>query len=193
MARTREFDPKEVIEKAVALFWEKGYSYTSMDDLVKHTGVSRYGIYGEFGNKRELFIAALEHFQSKFTSDLIQDLINPEAGLAELREYYVRLLSHANTPDARLGCFMCNTAVELSSTDDVIGDKVNSMFEGLRILFRNALGNGQKSGELTSDIDIEEYASYLLGVQMAVAMMVRTGLAEERKEQFLNVALAAIR
>ncbi len=55
MARTQEFDPNEALDRAVALFWKKGFFDSSMDDLVKATGVSRYGIYGTFGNKREFF------------------------------------------------------------------------------------------------------------------------------------------
>ncbi|MDM3870834.1 TetR/AcrR family transcriptional regulator [Porticoccus sp. W117] len=192
MARTREFDPAEVIEKAVLLFWEKGYTDTSMDDLVKYTGISRYGIYGEFGNKREFFIKALQHFHQKFALDLIQDLANPDAGLAELRAYYGRLIDHAKTTEARMGCFMCNTAVELASTDEGIGEQVDAMFEGLQLVFRNALGNGQVRGELPADMDLDEYASYLLGVQMAMAMMVRSGFGEQRMKPFLKVALAAI-
>ena len=193
MARTREFDPREVIEKAVLLFWEKGYADTSMDDLVKHTGVSRYGIYGEFGNKRELFIKALEHFHNKFARDLIQDLINPESGVAELRAYYDRLLDHAKTPDARMGCFMCNTAVELSNSDSGIAEQVERMFEMQRGLLLNALENGRAAGDLAPGLDVEEYASYLLGVQMGMAMMVRAGFSDQRMQQFLSVALAVIR
>ena len=48
MAREREFDPTQALDQAVAMFWERGYSETSMEDLVDATGVSRYGIYGTF-------------------------------------------------------------------------------------------------------------------------------------------------
>ncbi|MGS2723454.1 TetR/AcrR family transcriptional regulator [Porticoccus sp. GXU_MW_L64] len=193
MARTREFDPTEVIEKAVLLFWEKGYADTSMDDLVKHTGISRYGIYGEFGNKREFFIKALQHFHQKFAHDLIQDLGNPNAGLVELRNYYGRLVDHAKTAEARMGCFMCNTAVELASSDEGIGEQLDAMFEGLQLVFRNALGNAKSCGELPEDMNLDEYAGYLVGVQMAMAMMVRSGFGEARMAPFLKVALAGIR
>lgn len=192
MARTREFDPKDVIEKAVYLFWEKGYSDTSMDDLVKHTGVSRYGIYGEFGNKREFFITALEHFHNKFVEEIVQDLVNPESGLAELRAYFGRLLGKAQTQEARLGCFMCNTAVELSVRDHYFREHVNSMFEALRGLFLNALNNARAHGELDDSIEPEEYSSYLVGVQQGVSTMVRSGFDHAHMQQFIKVALAAL-
>lgn len=192
MARTREFEPNDVIEKAVSLFWEKGYADTSMDDLVKHTGVSRYGIYGEFGNKRELFLRALEHFHGKFGQELLQDLAQPEAGLPELRGFYQKILEYAKTEDGYMGCFMCNTAVELSRADALIAERVGKMFEGMRTVFLNALNNAKRHGEIAEDMDVEEYASYLVGVDMGGAMMVRAGFSEERMQQFMNIALREI-
>ena len=62
MVRTRTFDPATALSTVVDLFASRGYSDTSMDDIVKATGVSRYGIYGTFGNKRELFEQALERY-----------------------------------------------------------------------------------------------------------------------------------
>ncbi len=192
MARTREFEPKDVIEKAVSLFWEKGYSDTSMDDLVKHTGVSRYGIYGEFGNKREFFITALEHFHNKFVEDVVQDLVNPESGLAELQAYFARLMSRAKIRETRLGCFICNTAIELSVRDEYFREHVNSKFELLRGLFLNALINACSRGELDESVCPEDYSSYLVGVQQSMAVMIRSGFDEVRMQQFVKVALAKL-
>ncbi len=59
MARPREFDPNDVLKTAVDVFWEKGYHNGSVDEVVKRSGVAKYGIYGTFGTKRELFLQAL--------------------------------------------------------------------------------------------------------------------------------------
>ena len=65
MVRTRSFDPSSALAKAVDLFSSKGYSETSMEDIVRATGVSRYGLYGTFGNKRELFEQALDKYADR--------------------------------------------------------------------------------------------------------------------------------
>ena len=65
MAREREFDPTTALDQAMLLFWERGFASTSMEDIVDSTGVSRYGIYGTFGNKRELYIASLQRFADR--------------------------------------------------------------------------------------------------------------------------------
>lgn len=55
MPRLREFDPQTVLAEATQIFWRNGYADTSMEDIVLETGVSRYGLYGTFGNKKELW------------------------------------------------------------------------------------------------------------------------------------------
>ncbi|MFV2032085.1 MAG: TetR/AcrR family transcriptional regulator, partial [Gammaproteobacteria bacterium] len=62
MPRPREFDPKETLQTAIDLFWEKGYYDSSVDEVVKRSGVAKYGIYGTFGTKRELFVKALTQY-----------------------------------------------------------------------------------------------------------------------------------
>ena len=145
-----------------------------------------------FGNKREFFIKALEHFHNKFALELVP---GPESTRKPVwlncAAYYARLIDHAKTPDARLGCFMCNTAVELSSSDVAIAEQLDAMFEGLRGIFLNALRNGQAQGQLAADMDLDEYASYLLGVQMAMAMMVRSGFGEQKMQPVLKRGTAS--
>ena len=55
MARTRSFDPEQVLQQAMMLFWQQGFERLSMEQLVKHLGVNRYSLYETFGNKQALF------------------------------------------------------------------------------------------------------------------------------------------
>ncbi|MDH4316580.1 MAG: TetR/AcrR family transcriptional regulator, partial [Gammaproteobacteria bacterium] len=77
MVRSRAFDPEQALSRAVDLFSSRGYSETSMDDIVKATGVSRYGIYGTFGNKRELFEQALERYADGMGKQSFLRLLEP--------------------------------------------------------------------------------------------------------------------
>jgi len=63
MARTREFDEEKVLEAAMQLFWEKGYEATSLSDLTARMGIQRPSIYSTFGDKKELFEAALRRYK----------------------------------------------------------------------------------------------------------------------------------
>jgi len=62
MNRPKQYDREEVLEKTTVLFWEKGFEATSMNDIVTRTGVQKFSIYNEFGDKEKLFLACMDHF-----------------------------------------------------------------------------------------------------------------------------------
>ncbi|MFE2185198.1 helix-turn-helix domain-containing protein [Streptomyces sp. NPDC059455] len=64
MARRKEFDPEVALDAAMRLFWRNGYEGTSTSDLVDELGIARASLYGTFGSKRGLYLAALDRFLS---------------------------------------------------------------------------------------------------------------------------------
>lgn len=70
MARTREFDEEKVLEAAMQLFWEKGYEATSLSDLTARMGIQRPSIYSTFGDKKELFEAALRRYTTSRAANI---------------------------------------------------------------------------------------------------------------------------
>ena len=88
MVRARAFDPATTLSQVVDLFSSKGYSDTSMEDIVRETGVSRYGLYGTFGNKRELFEQALEQYAESMGKKSFLRLLEPGASLGHIRAIF---------------------------------------------------------------------------------------------------------
>ena len=64
MPRTKAFDEQEVLEKAMELFWKKGYYATSIQDLVNHLGINRASLYDTFGGKKKLFLHTFSHYRT---------------------------------------------------------------------------------------------------------------------------------
>ena len=92
MARPKEFDIDQVLDRATELFWTKGYEETSMRDLEEGLGVGRQSLYSTFGDKRDLFLAALDRYSS-LQQERIEPLLAPDAGLAAIRAYFARAFS----------------------------------------------------------------------------------------------------
>jgi len=193
MARTQEFDPNEALDRAVALFWKKGFFDSSMDDLVKATGVSRYGIYGTFGNKREFFKASLRSYADRIVSHMQRPLRKRDASLAEIQEYFAKLLQLAGSDRGRLGCLICNTATEVAPHDEDVGRAVRAVFDEYSRVFKRALRNAQARGEIGKDRDISALAWYLTGVMQGMAVMARAGYGKERIREFVKVAMRTLR
>jgi TetR/AcrR family transcriptional repressor of nem operon len=88
MGRTQEFDPNDALQTATNLFLEKGYYDSSVDEVVKRSGVAKYGIYGTFGPKRELFKKVLAQFTRNFRQNIQLPLRKPDASLPAVVAFF---------------------------------------------------------------------------------------------------------
>ena len=192
MARTREFEPAEALEQALHVFWEKGYEETSFDDIVSATNVSRYGLYGTFGNKRDLFRKVLRHYVELFIQTVQADLRRPDASLPEIRGYFDALLRLGETRPAGRGCLVCNTAVEVAPHDPEIAADVRKFFSELVGVFRHALQNASDNGEISGEISVDDLAVHLAALTQSCAVMARVGFDTATIRQNVEAALSAL-
>src|SRR5499427_9062884 len=119
MPRPREFQPDDVLEKAMQEFWERGYRATSVDDLVRATGVRPGSLYGAFrGGKRALFTGSLARYSKLIVPRKLGELDGPDASIAEVRAYFDGLVQDLLSPEGRQGCLLVNSAIELAAEDD---------------------------------------------------------------------------
>lgn len=192
VGRPREFEPEAALEQAVHLFWEKGYEETSFDDIVAATKVSRYGLYGEFGNKRDLFRKALQAYFDIFAGTFQADLRRADAALPEIRGCFETMLKLGEGVAAGRGCLLCNTAIEVAPHDEEIAADVQRLFDNVTGVFRNALQNAKARGEIHPDTEVEDWAVGLTGLIQSSAMMVRMGYPLSTIRQNMRAAIAGL-
>lgn len=192
MARNREFDPKEALEKAMMVFWKKGFVDTSIDDLVDATGVSRYGLYGEFGSKRGLFLASLDHYQDTAVKAFFGIIEQPGAALTEIREYFDKVLELYSQPAGKLGCLMCNSATEVAPHDKGVEKKVQGALNRMTAGFSVALMNAKNREEVRADLDTKQAADFLTGILLGVSVMVRSGASKQMISNTVEMSLASL-
>ncbi|HXH49454.1 MAG TPA: TetR family transcriptional regulator [Terriglobia bacterium] len=189
MARAREFDPEQALDRATALFWRQGYRATSVDDLVRETGVSKYGLYGVFGSKRELFRRALFRFWDQVGQDVQADLRKPDGSLPEIRRYFNRLAGMADEKGIRRGCMACNTATEVGPFDEEIGVEVRRLFSHLQRTFRLALERAKQRGEVSPNLDVSRWANHLVSMVQSSAVKLRAGYPAAAIRQDIDLSL----
>ncbi len=192
MSRARRFDLTTALDRAVELFWGRGYGDTSVDDLVRGTGVSRYGLYGTFGDKRDLFLKALGRYRDQVIGPLVAELEAPGAGSAELARFFSRLSAWVAGAQGRRGCLMCNTAVELGAEDERSMRAVGAHFQRLRNAFARALQTAKRRGEVPAEVEPRRDADLLLGVVQGAFVLVRGGQHPETVRDILRTALRAV-
>ena len=189
MARIREFEPEDAIEKAMQLFWRKGYAGTSVRDLVDYTGVAHAGLYSAFGGKRALFRAAFQRYIDTVLAELFKGVEAPTSGRAEVEQLFDRLLSDIRAGGWQDGCFMCNTAVEFGDEPGDIKSNVNKNIERLVTAFQGALERARTNGEVRSELDPRATAEFLVSVFVGSAVLVRAKSPFDSIERSVRVAL----
>jgi len=192
MPRSKEFDPQAALHRAMLVFWEKGFTATSYEDLVQATGVNRYGLYSAFGDKQECFLTAMDHYANTVITFLLGPMEHADASIAEIRRYFAMLLNCLGTPQEHFGCLIGNSAVEIAAPDEALVARIDTHFARMRAAFRNALRGAQARGEIAGDRDVEAFADYLVGVAMGYVVCVRGGMEAEQVKRFIAVALTQL-
>jgi len=192
MARTREFCPSEALDKAMRVFWAKGYFGTSIDDLVSATGVSRYGLYGAFGDKNGLFLAALEHYQASVVRPMLDIIGQPGASLPALRALFAMLAEFSRQPGGKLGCLVFNAVNEMGLHDEATVGKILEVRQQLAQGILDMLGNAVAKGELPPGFDLRREADFLFGVLHALPLMARAGAGDQAIDNVVSVALSTL-
>ncbi|MFE4664415.1 TetR/AcrR family transcriptional regulator [Streptomyces sp. NPDC056716] len=163
MARTKEFDPDTVLQSALELFWRQGYEATSMAELVEHLGIGRASIYATYGNKRDLFLKALDRYGEAHNPRLTRALSQPGPALPAVRAVVRRFAEEAADEARRpIGCLVTNTAAELAPHDTGAARRVELSWEHTETLLHSALVRAQAQGELPGDRDPRALARMLL-------------------------------
>jgi TetR/AcrR family transcriptional repressor of nem operon len=148
-------------------FWAHGYYATSIEQLVEATGVSRHGLYTEFGDKRGLFVAAMEIYIDEIVTPAFARVEKPGAGLGAIRDYFVFQISLATEKGLPgPGCLFANTMVESGPHERAFEEIVTRHLARLHSGFRNALQNDRQRLSRKDDIDADGLARLItIGAQ----------------------------
>lgn len=148
MARTKEFDENEVLNKAVDLFWLKGYNGTSMQDLVDGLGISRSSLYDTYGDKHTLYIKALECYQCTASAKISQ-IVNSNLPAKETIKQILEFITDELLGDhSRKGCFMVNAEVEVAPHDEAVKQMICRNDQQVEDIFYQVVKKGQDKGEI---------------------------------------------
>jgi len=160
MARTKDFNENEVLNKAINLFWLKGYNATSMQDLVDNLGISRSSLYDTYGDKHSLFLKALESYQSN-NAGKICDLVNSDLPAKQIIEQLLGYIAGELLCDqASKGCFLVNAEVEVAPHDEQVNRMICQNDQQVEDAFYKVIQKGQQTGEIANMQDARALARF---------------------------------
>ncbi|MEM8780364.1 MAG: TetR/AcrR family transcriptional regulator [Cyanobacteria bacterium P01_G01_bin.49] len=173
MAGVKQFNQEQVLDKAMEVFWQKGYEGTSVQDLTKATGLGRGSLYGAFGDKEQLFIKALDRYADRFQAEIVEQLDNldPYQALEGMFEVMIKRMSNPSYPR---GCLNTNTSVGMSGKSEMIERKIAERLGGLESAIYEVLRKAQTEAKLSSERDIRALARFLVAVSQGMAVLNKT-------------------
>jgi len=165
MSRPKEFEVSPALDAVLDSFWSRGYEATSMSDLENATGLSRSSLYSTFGNKRQLFDAALVRYNEQTVEPTLSALEDPNAGIKELKQYFSILAgTFRSEPELAVrGCLIVNTMVELSAQDDAAREVTSAHFERVKGAIENGLKGAGKLAGKELNLEARKITSSVMG------------------------------
>jgi len=193
MNRARTFDPGTALSQVVDLFASKGYSETSMEDIVQTTGVSRYGLYGTFGNKRELFEQALEQYAEGMGKQSFLRLLEPGASLDHIRTIFDERVADMCCPEENKGCLFIHTAMELAPQDEELRGVLQRFMKRMSKAFAIGLDSAKGRGEVANDVDVDAAGELLTSTMFGLVVLGRTGFPKATLNSIVDSTLDPLR
>ncbi|HEX6321311.1 MAG TPA: TetR family transcriptional regulator C-terminal domain-containing protein [Burkholderiales bacterium] len=165
MARPRGFDPDHALEQATQAFWAKGFENTSLDELCEATGLGRSSLYAAFGDKRALYLRALERYEEATAARIAAALA--VAPVRRAVERFLRgMVDDIVAGPGRRGCFIGNCAAEMARLDRGAAARVRASLARIEGAFREGLDKARARGELSAGADTTALARFLTaGIQ----------------------------
>lgn len=193
MPRPKEFNPDQVLEKAMHIFWHKGYEATSMEDLLKAMDINRGSLYATFGDKRELFLKAMDLYCSGGGIGSRLSILNqPGPALSLIRQFIDRMLEFGLSDPLRRGCMITNTVMELAPHEKDIARKVAGRLQMAEEALFKLLTRAQQEGELGSEKDPRALARVLVTMMQGTIVMIKAGTPADIVKQTAKAALSIL-
>ena len=173
MARPRQFDETEVLDRAIQCFWSRGYESMSVRDLASGMGITGASLYNTFGDKRSLYLRALDHYLKNSVSDRIERLTQrpPRAALGE---FFEEIIERSLGDSQRKGCLLVNSALELAPHDEQFQQVVADALVRVELFFRHCIEAGQRDGTVALVQPADDLARLLLGTLLGIRVLARS-------------------
>ncbi len=181
MARTIEFNREEVLENAMQLFWQKGYSQTSIPNLVSATKLNPGSIYAAFDSKEGLFLESMEFYGNRSLTALKDSINHAESPTKGIADFFRALINKTQDRDD-MGCLVVNTLLEMSSHNETIQLHANKHLNAVEAELCKALEKAKTLDELAPDVDPKTLAKYLMVNIWGLRVLAKTGTMNEQTQ-----------
>jgi TetR/AcrR family transcriptional repressor of nem operon len=150
------------VERAMVVFWSRGYHATALPDLLRATRLSRGSLYAAFGDKHSLFLRALDRYIADAVARMESEFNPRQDPVDGLRAYLAGYVDRVSGANGRRGCLLVATAMELAGQDAEVGRRVAGFFRAMEARVADALSRARTAGRLADGVEPASAARILV-------------------------------
>ena len=188
--RPRSFDTEQALDRALQVFWKKGYEGASLSDLTAAMGINRPSLYSAFGDKRALFSKVLDRYVGETRCGLQEALKQPTARAFAERLLHRGATSMCSSRNPR-GCLLVQGALACGDAADSVRSELISRRHTDEVTIRNRLKRAKEEGDLPPDSDPSALAHYITTVLHGMAVEAASGASPAKLRRVADIALRA--
>ena len=192
MPRTKQFNEEEVLNKAMELFWEKGFHATSMQDLVNHLGINRASIYDTYGGKNMLFDKAFQNYRDTSLATLNEILISEVDVKEGFRKLFQMVIDDVESDACQKGCFVVNTITELVPGDNALQEKLRQNSSNTEQIFASYIQKGIHNGDIKTSKNPQTIAFTLFTLFSGLRVMTKVEKSQKKLSQMVEIGLSIL-
>jgi AcrR family transcriptional regulator len=192
MGRPRQFDRATALRAAIKIFADHGYEGTSTEALLRAMGISRQSLYDTFGDKRGLYLEALQAYNADSVSDFIRGLGRPSS---RLKGVEVAMLGFAARPagEAALGCLGVSAICEFGRSDPDVRRLNEAAAATLQSALERWIAEAKAAGEVSVDVEPSAAAQFLASTLAGLKVTNRAGASPEALRAIAQMAVRSLR
>lgn len=193
MVGVKQFCVEQALERALAVFWQKGYEATSMRDLLEAMGIQKGSFYATFNSKREIYIEALKHYCLTANRALHQILVDTDQPKQALHTLLLNKVEECSAAEGTLGCMGVNAAMETAPSDPDIAELIQQFFSKQEKTLQMSITKAQRLGQTAEDIHIEGVAKAIFAILMGLSIQGRAKVSSAHQAQIVDQAMRLLK
>src|SRR5882724_1104435 len=188
--RPRAFDPDAALDRAMHVFWDKGYEGASLSALTRAMRINRPSLYAAFGNKEELFRKVLDRYMNGPLAYFGNALAAAKARDV-IEQIFLGAANMPSDPRTPAGCLMVQGALAVGNAAGSVRKEIAARRDAAKVALRRRLQRAKREGDLPSNADPAELSSYVMTVLHGMGVQGADGARPDQLRRVAQVALRA--
>jgi len=188
----KQFDPEIALDKAMQLFWAKGYAATGLNELLETMEIGRKSLYDTFGNKRALFIKTLDRYSQTVVGEIYRGLNNPDRPALDNVRAVMRDIAAVNSKPMSPGCLLGVSMAQFRTDDAEMAAVLRKHMQRVERAYCKAFARAQAEGDLKPTTNVRNLARLFMSAHQGLVLIGRVTKTQEVPRGIVDGALAVL-